>query len=87
MPIWKLEPFDPPNDNWRASSFCGPIVVRAKDKDEARGTASTQFGFWPQLAGNKIPIDPWLDPGSSSCEEIPGAKYEREGPSEVLGRL
>ena len=84
MPIWELQPIDPRDDNWRASTYCGRAVVRAKDKDAARGVASGAFAQIPSLEGHKIPIDPWLYEKTTTCERLKNTEYSEDGPEELL---
>ncbi|MAF94578.1 MAG: hypothetical protein CMM60_02315 [Rhodospirillaceae bacterium] len=43
MPIWRLEPINPDDHHWRASTYAGPLTVRAADEDKARELATSQF--------------------------------------------
>ena len=43
MPIWKLEPIDPNDDHWGASTYNGPLFARAADEDIARELATSEY--------------------------------------------
>ena len=35
MPLWKLEPVDPTDRNWEASTYKGEAIVRAENSGAA----------------------------------------------------
>lgn len=85
MAIWKLSPVDLKDPDWAASSHRGPVIVRARDEDEARRTAAEAFdvkvGF-KLREGVKAP--PWRRPALVRVEPIEDPRFEAEGPADVL---
>ncbi len=51
MPIWRLEPINPDDYHWQASTYAGPLSVRAADEDKARALAASQF----RIGAEKLP--------------------------------
>lgn len=85
MPIWKLSPVDLKDPNWEASSHRGAAIVRARDQEEARRTAAKAFdvkvGFKP---GQGVKAPPWRRPDLVRVEPIEDARFDPEGPADVL---
>jgi hypothetical protein len=85
MPLWKLQPLDPGDPNWEASSHRGLVIVRAPDEEAARDEAQRAFGvktrFSPR-AGIKVP--PWTRPSLVAAERVRDERYEEDGPTEIL---
>lgn len=85
MPIWRLQPTDPGDPNWEASSHCGPVTVRAANEAEARRLAQEAFGVRTRFAlGRGVLAPPWLRPDLVSIEIVEGGDFAAEGPAEVL---
>ena len=79
MPIDLLDP------NWEASSHRGPAIVRAQSETAARKAAAEAFDVathFPPRGGAKFP--PWHSPALVRAERIEDARYEEEGPTEIL---
>ena len=72
MPVWKLTPTDLSDPNWEASSHRGMAVVRAPDEAAARAAAAEAFDV------------PTRSPTLVKVERIGDARYEAEGPTEIL---
>ena len=86
MAIWKLEPVEPGDYNWRASQYVGPVFARAQDETDARGLASDAFGIAAgKLPGMGIPITPWRYDWLVTCELIEETEFDEEGPDTILG--
>jgi hypothetical protein len=77
MPVWMLEqipPYRPPPPDVVTNYDIKKIIVRAKDKDEARRIAAT---FLPphrttRSRGQAVTIDsPFRGPDESTCIELP----------------
>lgn len=85
MALWKLTPLDLTDPAWEASSHRAMATVRAPDEDAAREAAQQAFGvktgFKP---GQGIKAPPWLRPHLVKAERIKDARYDPEGPAEVL---
>lgn len=86
MAIWKLTPTARDLDDWRLSSYRGPVIVRAHDEDEARSTATSKFC---QAAMRTTPLqdillNPWRQSELVSCELLKDSGYAEDGPAEVL---
>lgn len=85
MPIWELKPLDDRDPNWEASSYCGRVIVRARDENTARAAAEQAFGVktrFPPGEGVKAP--PWKRAGLVSAEVLQDSQYDAEGPIEIL---
>jgi osmotically-inducible protein OsmY len=85
MPIWELNPLEPADPNWEASSHRGRVLIRARDEQEARAAAQKAFGvktrFRPR-SGIKAP--PWKRPDIVSAKIVEAGPYAPEGPTEIL---
>ena len=85
MPVWKLTPVDLLDPNWEASSHRGAAVVRAPDEGAAREAAAHAFDVstrFPPRGGAKFP--PWRSPAMVRAAPIVDARYEADGPIEIL---
>ena len=86
MPIWRLEPINPGDHHWRASTYVGPLSVRAADEDKARALAASQFGIAAEkLLGTEVPRTPWLYSWLATCKRIEASEFEEDGPDTILG--
>ncbi len=85
MAIWRLEPIDTTNHNWRASSYVGSVLIRAADEQRARVIATRAFGIAARLvAGMDVPVIPWDYDGLSDCSRANDTTFAEEGPDEIL---
>ena len=85
MPIWRLEPCDPQDPNWEASSHRGAVVVRAPDETIARKTAEKAFGVKTRFPlGKGVHAPPWCRPQLVRAQIIENAAYPAAGPVEIL---
>ena len=85
MPLWKLTPVDDTDPGWEASSHCGPVMVRAPDEDAARAEAQKSFGIKTAFPpGRAIVAPPWQRSQLVRAEIVKDARYNEEGPAEVL---
>ncbi len=86
MPIWKLEPINPKEDHWRASTYTGPVFMRAPDETKARGLAAEAFGIVAQLLpGAEVPLLPWVHSSVVMCVQLEKSDFDEEGPDAILG--
>ncbi len=86
MPIWRLEPINPDDDHWQASTYAGPLSVRAADDDKARELAASQFRIGAgKPPGAEDPKPPWLYSWLVTCERIKVSEFEEDGPDAILG--
>jgi hypothetical protein len=85
MPLFKLSPVDLTDPNWEASSHRAAAIVRARDENAARGIAAEAFdvrtGFRP---GHGLRVPPWRRHELVHVEKIKDARWEVDGPDEVL---
>jgi hypothetical protein len=85
MPLWKLTPIDLRDANWEASTHRGVVIVRARDEEDARAAAAKAFDaktrFRP-AKGARFP--PWKRASLVRAERISDARYDSEGPTEIL---
>ena len=71
MPIWRLEPINPDDHHWRASTYSGPLSVRAAEEDKARKLAASQFRIDAEKhLGAEVPRAPWLYSWLVNCTRI-----------------
>ena len=85
MHIWKLEPTDIESEDWRTSTYKGPVIVRAKDEASARLLAVEAFGIAVRRkAGNDTPLMVWSQGELVTCIRLDDSEYKKEGPEEVL---
>jgi hypothetical protein len=85
MPVWRLTPTNLADPNWEASSHRAAAVVRAANEAAAREVAAAAFDVPTRFAprsGAKFP--PWSSPALVKAACIDDARYESEGPAEVL---
>jgi hypothetical protein len=85
MPVWKLQPLDPSDPNWEASSHRAPVVVRAPDEEAAREAAQQAFGVKTRFSpGAGVIAPPWTRPSLVAAERVRDPRYDEDGPTEVL---
>lgn len=85
MPIWKLAPINPDDHHWQASTYAGPLTVRAADEDKARQLAASQFRIGAEKPpGAQIPRTPWLYSWLATCKRIEASEFEVDGPDTIL---
>ncbi len=86
MPIWRLDPIHPDDHHWRASTYIGPLSVRAADGIKAREVAASAFRLDAETsAGKDVTRPPWLFPWLATCERIEASEFEEDGPDTILG--
>ncbi len=86
MPIWKLEPVNPDVHHWRASTYVGPVIVRAPDEAMAGGLAASAFAIAAEkIPGAEVPILPWSYSWLVTCVRLEKSGYDEEGPDTILG--
>ena len=86
MPIWRLEPINPDDHHWRASTYTGPLPVRAAEEDKARKLAASQFRIDAEKhLGAEVPRTPWLYSWLVNCTRIETSEFEEDGPETILG--
>ena len=86
MALWKLEPLDTTDHNWKASTFKSEVIVRAPDSRMARLLASRAFGIAPErVSAGTIPVVPWDEVRLVGCEEVePTENYAADGDSGIV---
>ena len=86
MALWKLEPVNPSEHHWRASTYIGPVIARAPDELEARSLAVDSFCVAAQvLPGMDTPLLPWAYKWLVTCERFAESGFEEDGPDTILG--
>jgi hypothetical protein len=83
MPIWKLEPQNPDSPHWQASTYQGPVIVRAASEQEARHLAMQRFAKAGQRAEDTL-LDPWGQEPLVFCTRLHDTRYDEDGKDEVL---
>jgi hypothetical protein len=85
MPLWVLTPVDLADPNWEASSYRGPVMVRAPNAQKARAVAARTFdvktGFKP---GQGLRFPPWRRAALVTVARVHDPRFEPEGATEVL---
>ena len=86
MPVWRLEPINLDDHHWRASTYAGPLTVRAADEDKARELAASQFRMGAEKPpGAAVPRTPWLYSWLVTCTRMEAAEFVEDGPETILG--
>ena len=86
MMIWTLEPINPDDHHWQASTYAGPLTVRAADEDKARELAVSQFRIDAEKPlGAEVSRTPWLYSWLATCTRIEASEFEEDGPEAILG--
>ena len=86
MPIWRLDPIHPDDHHWRASTYTGPLSVRAADEIKARELAASAFRIGAEKSeARDVPRSPWLFPWLVTCTRIEDPEFEEDGPDTILG--
>ncbi len=86
MPIWRLEPINADDHHWQASTYAGPLTVRAADEDKARELAASQFRLRAEKPpGAEVPRTPWLYSWLATCQQIEASEFEADGADAILG--
>ena len=79
---------NPDDASWESSSHRGPVVVRARNEEEARAVAARAFdvktGFAP---GQGVRFPPWTRAALVRAEHVDDPRFEAEGPAELLGAI
>ncbi len=87
MPVWELEPIDPDDFNWRASTYKGRVVIRAPDEDRAREIAILAFAIGTRRELHEgVPFCPWDHEDKVRCRQLTDPRYPEDGPEEILER-
>ncbi len=86
MPLWKLEPINLANNNWRSSTYKNEVIVRADDLNKARGLAARAYGITPHAQpGETTIINPWDNPGLVTTIQVPATgDYAEDGDQEIV---
>lgn len=83
--IFKLVPMDLRSDHWRASIYCGEVIVRAESEEQARHLTQSEFGIAPQLDYSKsTPLFPWYEKDLAQCFAIEDSSCPESTVSEIL---
>ena len=86
MTIWKLEPVNPDEHHWRASTYDGPLFVRAQDEAEARHLAAHAFAISPKSPPDvELPTLPWYSGRLVTCEHVAESGFEEDGADAIVG--
>jgi hypothetical protein len=83
MSIWKLEPQQADSPHWQASTYYGPVTVRAASEQEARHLAAQHFAKGSARAEDTL-LNPWGQEPLVLCTRVQGSGYGEEGKDEIL---
>lgn len=85
MKIFELTPINEDSHHWRASTYRGRLVVRAKDERGARTVAFGAFGIAVECKpGAELAVNPWRLPELVECREVQDSVHDADGPAMVL---
>ena len=86
MPLWKLEPINLDNFNWRSSPHKSEVIVRAEDLDKARNLAARAYGVAIQARPDETAIiSPWENPGLVKTSQVQASDdYAEDGDQEIV---
>ena len=84
MPIWQLDPVNAADNNWRASTYSGRVIIRAPDELRARKIANLAFGIFAEYPSTDIPDLPWMHSELVECQKTETGPYEEEGAEAIL---
>ena len=86
MPLWKLEPIDPTDRNWEASTYIGEAIVRAEDSRRARLLAARAYGIATRrVLGEEVKVVPWDYPGLVRSAQVPATdEYAEDGAQGIV---
>ncbi len=86
MPLWKLEPLDPSDQNWEASAFKDEVIVRAADSRIARLLAARAFGIATERrAGEAVKVVPWDYGRFVGCSRVEATEnYSADGDQGIV---
>ena len=84
--IWRLKPKKASSANWRASTYCGEVVIRAVSEEQARSISSRAFGIAVRrLPDGQTIENPWARMSDEvACERLTRSKYSEPGPDAIL---
>lgn len=85
MPVWRLTPINPSDQDWAVSSHCGPVVVRAPNEQSARAVAARAFDLKSDFRpGQAVRFPPWTRAALVRAEHVHDPRFEEEGPTTLL---
>ena len=85
MAIWQLDPINPSDHNWRASTYAGRVTIRAPDEQRARQIACYAFGIAAEvIPGMEVPITPWEYGHLVKCERTEAVAHSEDGEDAIL---
>lgn len=84
--VWRLSPIDSNSLNWKASIYCGKLLIRAPSERRARQIATLALGIAVRRISRQQTIsNPWNRlVGEAICERLVNSKYKDEGPDAIL---
>lgn len=84
--IWRLAPINPSSPYWKASTYCGQLVIRAPSERRARQIAGLALSIAVEhVPGGQTISNPWNRiVGEATCERVTESTYEDEGPEAIL---
>ena len=85
MPLWKLEPINLANSNWRSSTYKSEVIVRAENLSKAKDLAAKAYGTVPHAQpGETTIINPW-DTGLVRTIQVQATDdYAEDGDQEIV---
>jgi len=85
MPIYELVPIDPDDRSWKRSTYCGRVIIRARDEARARQIAKLAFDIAAlPVSGENLPHCPWHYENMARCCRLEESRYAENGPEAIL---
>jgi hypothetical protein len=83
--IYKLTPTEKESEHWRATTYKGPVIIRATNEDSRKIAELEFFKVTKRTSvhGDTL-LSPWLQPDLVKCERLENSDYAENGPAEVL---
>jgi hypothetical protein len=86
MAVWKLKPINLNHRDWEASTYRGEVFVRATSEKRSRQIATSAFRIATGVTlGEKIHLDPWIQPDLVSAVQVSDENYLNAGKEEIVG--
>ncbi len=86
VPIWKLEPKNLTDHNWKARRYEDVVIVRAPNYKEALREARLKLKKMAGLESRSEDTSnpPWECPKLVVCTRLEKSEYDEDGPTQIL---
>jgi len=86
MPVFKLTPVNADDPDWKCSSYCGEVRVRAENEHRARTLAARSFALFDPI-GQGSCLCTWESEAHTRCEKIQDSPADGEKPAILFPAL